>query len=150
MILSNTSIIQLIEVIKTTSSLFIFFLRKDLTRTKKQQAQTSDFYPFRVAHAKSCCLCGFLFAYFCFVSWFLHVYVFVRLKFVCKNRLEIALIASITYSTHTILMFPPISPTLLTLVRQPRQPRQRTVHFTHAGVVSMAPTLARHPSMPLT
>ena len=99
------------------------FLRKDLTRTKKQQTQTSDFYAFRVVRAKSCCLCEFLLAYFCFVSWFLHVCVFVRLKFVDKNRLEIALIASITYTTHTILVFLPISPTLFTLVRQLRQPR---------------------------
>ena len=56
------------------------------------------------------------------------------------------MIASVTYTTHTILVFPLISPTLVTLVRQPRQPLQHTVHFTHAGAPPMPHMLARHPS----
>ena len=48
--------------------------------------------------AKNRCLCCFLFTYFCFLSWFLLVSVFAWNLFVKKDRFEIALIASITYT----------------------------------------------------
>ena len=62
-------------------------------------------------HAKNCCLCCFLLAYFYFVTWVLLVHVFVRLKFVCKkkiNRFKIVSIASVTYTTNVYPLNPPI------------------------------------------
>ena len=61
--------------------------------------------------AKNRCLCCFLLAYFYFVTWVLLVHVFVRLKFVCKkkiNRFKIVLIASFTYTTNVYPLNPPI------------------------------------------
>ena len=80
----------------------IFHTRKKYKKHKKHQTQTSNFYPFSVERTKNRCLCCFLFAYFCFVSLFLLVCVFVRLKFICKNRLEIVLITSSTYTTTVV------------------------------------------------
>ena len=61
--------------------------------------------------AKNRCLCCFLLAYFYFVTWVLLVHVFVRLKFVCKkkiNRFKIVSIASVTYTTNVYPLNPPI------------------------------------------
>ena len=73
------------EVIKTILDLFYFvyiFLQEDSTRTKstenpqkrkkhkKNQAQTSDFYSFKVVRAKNCYLYCFLFAYFILLAGF--------------------------------------------------------------------------------
>ena len=61
--------------------------------------------------AKNRCLCCFLLAYFYFVTWVLLVHVFVRLKFVCKkkiNRFKIGSIASVTYTTNVYPLNPPI------------------------------------------
>ena len=44
----------------------------------------------------------------------------------------------------TTLVFPPISPTLLILVRHSRHPCQLINHLIHAGTLPTSPTLACH------
>ena len=61
------------EVIRTILSLVIFFfLRKNFERKKKHQnaKQTISTLLEVFVQAKNCCLCCFVFAYFCFVSSF--------------------------------------------------------------------------------
>ena len=62
------------EVIKTISNLFILFFTKRFHRHKNrkrgQKAQKAPNTSKRFSFPKSCCLCCFLFASFCFVSLF--------------------------------------------------------------------------------
>ena len=53
----------------------LFFLRKYFEREKKHQNRKQTIFTlFEVfVLAKNCCLCCFLFAHFCFVTWFLLV-----------------------------------------------------------------------------
>ena len=76
-------------VIGTISSqfiyLFFFFLRKHFVRKKIPKRKRNNFNPLRsllevFVRAKKCCLCVFLFAKFCFVSWLLLVTCFCALK----------------------------------------------------------------------
>ena len=75
------------EVIKTISSLFIFFYEKILRVKKAPKRKQTTFTLLEVfVHAKNCCLYCLVFACFCVVSWFLLVGVFVRLKFFHKKK----------------------------------------------------------------
>ena len=61
------------EVIRTISSqfFFFFFCEKTFSVTKHQNAKQTTFKLLEVfVRAKTCCLCCFLLACFCFVSWF--------------------------------------------------------------------------------
>ena len=82
-IITKLLVVQLIEAIETILSLFIIFLKR--FHTHKRASNVNKRFLSTAAFGV------FLFAYFCFFSWFLRVCVFVRLKFVCKNRLEIVL-----------------------------------------------------------
>ena len=79
-----------------------FFFHERISRAQKPpKRKTNDFHPLRSFSAhKKCCLCCLMLVYFCFLSWFLLVSVFVRAKSFCKNkrknRLEIVLITSYT------------------------------------------------------
>ena len=73
------------EVIETLFCLFIYFLRKISATQKTQNEQFSPLMKF--LYAKNSCLCCFLFACFCFFSWFCLLCVFrVAEIFRKKNR----------------------------------------------------------------
>ena len=75
-----------------------FFSEKTLSLKEYQRAKQTIFTLLEV-FAKICCLCCLVFAYFCFVSWFLLMTCVCRLKFFSYkeiNRLEIVLITSFT------------------------------------------------------
>ena len=61
---------------------FFFFHEKILSVKKKHQNAKQTIFTLWEAfvHAKNCCSCCFLFAYFCFVSWFLLVTCIFTLK----------------------------------------------------------------------
>ena len=74
---------------------------KSTKSTKREQMISISLKIF--ACAKNRCLCCFSFAYFCFVSLFLLVTVFVRVKFSCKkNRSKIVLIT--LFTLHSFLL----------------------------------------------
>ena len=92
-----------IEVIKTISSPFIFFLMKRFRAHKN----TSHLKVYE--RVKNCCLCSLVSIYFCFVNWFLLVTCFLRAKSLPQikiNRLKFALITSI-YNTTSVYPYQP-------------------------------------------
>ena len=101
------------EVIKTISSLFIYLFYEKILSKKKAQKRKQTIFTFLevfFVRPKICCLCCFLFACFCFVSWCLLCLflcaqnLFIKKK-TKKNRLEIVL----TTSNTILLMCTPIN-----------------------------------------
>ena len=69
------------EVIRTISSLFIFFSKKILSTKKAPKRKETIFTLLEViVHAENGCLYCLVFACFCFISWFLLVTCFCAFK----------------------------------------------------------------------
>ena len=120
----------------TISNLFIFFLRKDLTRTKKHQTQTSDFYTFRVVHAfvVFCLLIFVLLAGFCLCAFYPFKICLWKQALNCLDCLNYlyyshhpGISCNITNATHFSM---PAMPT--TLAHRPLYSRWCTTHAIHA------------------